>query len=350
MLTATRLGLSFLAVSSILLTGCSGLSPNGGGASSGDGGDIVAYVDDVAVTKAELDELASVGLKKLDQERYELYRRTLEQMAIAKKTAEEAEAKGMTVEEYQSSEVQTRLVPPTDAEVAEYYELNKDSAGGRSFEQLREPIREMLTEKKRQALQAQFTQRIRASIDYRMTMEPPRTEVELLPTEITRGPDEAPITIVEYADFECPYCRRSHPAVERILAEYGDKIRFAFRDYPLPNHNRAVPSSVAAHCAAEQDKYWDYHQHLMVMKGSLSDQNLMERAQENGLDMNAFQTCYQNNSYPDEIAESLEQGRKLGVSATPTFFINGRMVIGARPYDELKGIVEEELVMTGAGS
>lgn len=349
MRNSIRLGLSLLAISTILLTGCGDLAPaDGSGSATGDG-EIVAYVDEVGVTRAELDSLAKVGLAKLDQERYDLYRRTLEQMAISKRAAEEAEAKGMDVDQYRQSEVESKLIPPTDEEVAEYYEINKQTAGGRTFEQLREPIREMLTEKKKQALQAQFTDRIRTSVKYRMTMEPPRTEVTLLPTEPTRGPEGAPITIVEYADFECPYCRRSHPTVERILAEYGEQIRFTFRDYPLPSHNRAVPASAAAHCAAEQDKYWDFHQHLMVMKGNLSDQNLLERAQEVGLDMEEFQACYRNNSYPDEIAESLEQGRKLGVSATPTFFINGRMVVGSRPYDELKGIVEEELVMTGAG-
>ena len=161
--------------------------------------------------------------------------------------------------------------------------------------------------------------------------------------EPTRGPDSAPITMVEFSDFQCGYCKRAEATVERLLAEYGDKIHFVYRDYPLQFHKRAEPASIAARCAGDQGKYWEYHNNLMNIRGDLGDADLKKRAEGTQLDMAAFSACLESEAHQSTVRASFQDGASLGVSGTPTFFINGRRLVGARPYEDFKSVIEDEL-------
>jgi len=158
------------------------------------------------------------------------------------------------------------------------------------------------------------------------------------------GPQDAPITIVEFSDYECPYCQRWYDTVWlRLRQEYADQVRLVYRDLPLPNHPNAVPSAEAANCAGEQGKYWEYHDLLFGGELGLSPSAYQEYASQVGLDLDAFQTCVDERRYSAEVEADLADATQLGVSSTPTFFINGIPLVGAQPYEVFQQVIELEL-------
>lgn len=152
------------------------------------------------------------------------------------------------------------------------------------------------------------------------------------------------ITVVEYSEFQCPYCAKVLPDVKRILDEYKGKIRWIVRDFPLNFHDRARPAAVAAKCAAKQGKYWDMYYALFDNQRSLSDSDIKGYAKKIGLKQKDFDNCYAKSGDVEKlINKNYESGVALGVTGTPAFFINGRRLSGAMPYSEFKRIIDDEL-------
>ncbi len=158
------------------------------------------------------------------------------------------------------------------------------------------------------------------------------------------GPNDAPITIVEFSDYECPYCRRWHSETfARLMQAYPGKIRFVYRDFPLTSiHPDAQPAAEAADCAGEQGKYWEYSEKLFGGQ-SLGPQVYSQYASDLGLDTKAFEACVSSHRYEAEVTADLEWAANLGVRSTPTFFINGLPVVGAQPFDFFKQVIDKEL-------
>jgi protein-disulfide isomerase len=159
------------------------------------------------------------------------------------------------------------------------------------------------------------------------------------------GPANAPITIIEFSDYECPYCRKWYDDVfDRLMTEYPGKIRFVYRDFPLISmHPDAVPAAEAADCAGEQDDYWKYHDALFSMKYSLGSDAYLQYAADLGLDVDAFKRCVAEHRYADEVQADFNYATNLGINSTPTFFLNGIPIVGAQPYDIFKQVVDKEL-------
>jgi len=158
------------------------------------------------------------------------------------------------------------------------------------------------------------------------------------------GPANAPITIIEFSDYQCPYCRLWHQTVyDRLLASYPGKIRFVYRDYPLPGHPEALPAAEAAQCAGEQNDYFKYHDALFTQAHGLGTNAYDQYALELGLDVNAFSQCLSSGRTAAAINDEVTYATSLGVSSTPTFFINGITVVGAEPYETFQQIIDQEL-------
>lgn len=159
------------------------------------------------------------------------------------------------------------------------------------------------------------------------------------------GPDNAPITIVEFSDYQCPFCQRWHEDTFKALMEaYPNQIRFVYRDFPLYSiHPQAEPAAEAANCANAQGKFWEYHESLFSEKMDLGPQAYLTYASELGLDINAFEQCLEKNEFIAEITADFNDGSNLGVSSTPTFFINGIMIVGAQPLNIFQSIIDMEL-------
>lgn len=159
------------------------------------------------------------------------------------------------------------------------------------------------------------------------------------------GPQDAPITLIEFSDYECPYCSRWHEQVyTRLRQEYPDTVRIVFRDFPLTSiHPNAVPAAEAANCANEQDAFWDFHEKLFSGEYGLGEEAYMQYAEDLELDVEEFQSCLESGRYNDEVMADYQYAADLGVRSTPTFFLNGIPLVGAQPYEMFKEVIEKEL-------
>lgn len=308
---------------------------------------IVATVGGSHITMADLEAKASGGLLNLDQKRFELLSTTLNEMMRDSMLQHEADSRGMSVGELEAAEIDSKILNPTQDEVAQYYANNREKTANYSLDDVRNSIVKFLREQREQNLRQALYDSLRAKYSASRDLAPPRADVVVTAQDMTRGPSNAAITVVEYGDFQCPYCRRAHVIVDRVMVEYGNQVQFVFRDYPLENHSRAIPASKAAYCANEQELFWDYYDHLMLMTGDLSDRDLRGRAEQVGLNLDSFRECYTSARYEDLIAINTAHGASLGVKATPTFFINGRMLVGVKTFEEWKLILDEELELGG---
>lgn len=155
-----------------------------------------------------------------------------------------------------------------------------------------------------------------------------------------RGPENAAVTIVEYSDFQCPACGAAEPVIEQVLSTYPDKVRFIYKDMPLPFHSYAQKASEAAECAGQQDKYWEMHDLLFANQEDLTVSDLKMYASELGLDTEKFNSCLDSGATSGDVAADLEEGKKAGVDATPSFFVNGQKVVGAYPFSFWQSLIE----------
>jgi protein-disulfide isomerase len=160
---------------------------------------------------------------------------------------------------------------------------------------------------------------------------------------MTRGPAAAPVTIVEWSDYECPFCQRAQELLHRLHGEFPDTVRFVFKDFPLRSHPNALPAALAARCASAQDRFWEYHDLLFVGQPDLSRDHLIGYARRLGLDTPAFTACLDSARFRDAVLADQREGREAGVRATPTFFINQRKIEGALPLEEFRAAIRQAL-------
>lgn len=159
------------------------------------------------------------------------------------------------------------------------------------------------------------------------------------------GPEDAPVVIVEFSDFQCPYCTRFRDqTLDTLLDEYGDQIRFVYRDFPLTQmHQQALGAHIAAECAADQEMFWEMHDAIFDNQNQLDTESLRRYAEDLGLDMDTFNDCLEDEAHHDEVLADLTEGQSYGVRGTPSFFINGRPLVGAQPFENFQAIIDEEL-------
>ncbi len=164
-----------------------------------------------------------------------------------------------------------------------------------------------------------------------------------------KGPEDAKVTIVEFSEYQCPYCKKYvDDAYSQIMANYGDQVKYIFRDYPLPFHPHAQITAEAARCAGDQDKYWDFHDLVFANQAEWSilddsQETLIGYATQLGLNQADFTACLQQGKFTQQIKDDLALGKKVGVSGTPSFFVNGQMLVGAQPYSVFEALIKQGL-------
>jgi protein-disulfide isomerase len=255
----------------------------------------------------------------------------------------EALQRGISNEELLRQEVEARVPEPSDAEVEGFYARVRGQVGNQPLQLVRPQLVAFLRERATQARLSEFRRSLQAKENVKLLLEPPRFEVNVAKDAPSLGPAGAPVTIVEYTDFQCPYCRRGQETVDQVLERYKDKVRVVHRDYPLDNHPRARPAAQASYCAGEQGRFWEYRRSLLLQGGELADADLHNSARSLNLDAAAFRSCVLAGRHGDVIQKSLVEGQNLGVASTPTFFVNGRMLLGARSVEDFAAVIEEEL-------
>jgi protein-disulfide isomerase len=304
---------------------------------------VVAEVNGQTITRAELNERAASALTRLRQEEYDILSRTLDEMISERLVEAEAEARGVSTAELFEQEVNRKMTPPAAAYVAALYEQNLQRFEGEPREKALAQIEEVLRDRATAESQDRFAGTLREKAAVTVHLDPPRVAIQVPPGSLGKGPENAEVTIVEFSDYQCPFCHRAQEVVDQILEEYEGKVRFVHLDFPLGNHPGAIPAARASRCAAEQGKFWDYHRNLMIEKGSLDKADLEGRAATLGLDASKFSECIGSDRHDVDIRAELEYGTSVGVTGTPAYFINGRMVSGARPFPDFAAIIDAEL-------
>ncbi len=308
----------------------------------------VARVGDQVITASQLEDTwqqndASSRMRLLQQV-YETRRRALDVVIGDRLIEREAAARGITRAELLDIELPARTLPVTEEEIEMIYDRNRNAFGERTLDQMREEIRAAIGQQRPAQALFQFGRDLRAAAnDVSVSLEPPRQRIEVLADDPSRGPENAPLVLVEFSDFQCPYCQRATDTLRELLAEYEGQIRFVYKDYPLPNHAQAFKAAEAGNCAQEQGKFWELHDEMFGHQDALDVPSLKTYAAELGLDEAAFSACLDGGRYAAGVQRDLAIGQQYGVSSTPTVFVNGRMVMGALPYDAFNEIIQEEL-------
>jgi protein-disulfide isomerase len=314
-----------------------------GAPSAASGTDVVAEVNGAPILASELEQKAARRLARLRQEEYELRRQALDELIAERLVAAEAGRRGVSREMLQSREVDSKVPPLGTADVEAIYEQNKTRFGGMTRDQALTRIRQVMGGRAREERRVAWEKELRGSASVVVRLEAPRAVVPIPAGAPSTGPADAPVTVVEFTDYQCPYCHRAQGVVDQLLQRYSGRIRFVHLDFPLDGHPGATPAARAARCAGEQGKFWEYHRDLMTAPGTLDAADLERRAAALRLDRASFGACVASGRHDEAIEASLRQGDELGVTGTPAYFINGRMISGARPIESFTELIEDEL-------
>ncbi|MGE3958817.1 MAG: thioredoxin domain-containing protein [Vicinamibacterales bacterium] len=349
-MNALHLTRAVAAIGAMLLTACSSTNAEQGSAATKQPAqsEVVARVGDTPITLEEVDVRAlqepvtSFGSAKLVQALYMARRATIEEIVANKLLDEEARRRGIDRPTLVEREIAAKAPAPTEAEVTAWYQANPQRVNGATLDQVRAPIRNLLIEQRMDAARTTLIEALKEKTTISIMLEPPRFEVSAGGRPV-RGPASAPIELIEFSDFQCPFCLRAHPTVEQVLKTYGDKIKFVYRHYPLPNHPSARPAAEASACAEAQGKFWEYHDRLWANPSKLADADLKAHAVALGLDAARFNTCLDTHQQKAGVDKDMADGEAVGVTGTPAFFINGRAIEGAQPFESFKRVIDEEL-------
>ncbi len=308
----------------------------------------VAKIGAEVITAGELDKAVRAELADVEQKAYDIRKQGLDQLIAERLLGAKAKAAGLKVGEFLEKELASRVAEPSDEEIRAIYERAKAAKQvDEPLDRVKPQIAQFLKQQKGQVVLTQYLQQLRAESKVEVLLPaylPPKVEVSA--TGPSKGPDDAPITIVEFSDFQCPYCARAESTVKDLLEleKYKGKIRLVYRDYPLPNHTLAPKASEAAHCAGDQGKYWDMHAKLFAATPKLEVTDLKAYARELKLDEGRFDKCLDSGEKAALVREHAEAGEKARVKGTPAFFINDRLLSGAQPLEAFKPIIDAELV------
>ncbi len=320
--------------------------------STQDGGKatVVATVDGEPITLADVDSLVGDRLALMDyeyqQERHGLVESAVERSIRDRLLEKEATARGMTPGEFVALQTEGG-VEVTEEDVINFYRRNIGVFGGRRLEDVYGQIEEYLDDRAREQILEDMAVELGEAHEVKVLLEPVRVELDNEGSP-SYGPRNAPVTLTEFSDFECPYCSRFFETVNRLKEDYGDQLRIVYRQYPLDIHPNALVAAQASLCADEQGKFWEMHDLLFVEPDSLQAEALKEKAGRLGLDQAAFALCLDSGKNAERIERDIREGDRLGLNGTPFVFINGVQVPGgAAPYDVIAKMVDQELERGG---
>ncbi|MED5374740.1 MAG: thioredoxin domain-containing protein [Myxococcota bacterium] len=313
----------------------------------GDG--VVAQWNGGQVLYSDLLEYADGDLKQVEitylQNRYAVESGALRELALMKMMEAEAAKRNTDLDGLLKAEVEDKVSKPTDAEVEEFYPVIARQLRNAPLDQVRPQVEGYLLSKRQTERMEAYIAELEAAYGFQTQLpfpDMPRIEVSADDDPVLGDPN-APITIVEFADYQCGYCRKIYPTLVELSEEYEGKIKIVYRDYPLSGGAGGLEPSIAANCAGEQDKYWQMHDELM-RNTNYSMVGIEAYATKIGLDMDTFKTCMGETArHSQEIMKDFQDGQAAGVNGTPAFFINGVFLNGAQPKEQFVAVIEREL-------
>jgi predicted DsbA family dithiol-disulfide isomerase len=307
---------------------------------------VVATVDNLEITE---DDLKVAGeIVQLQKQEYEVKLRALENTVALKLLERAAAKKNLSLDDFLKQEVDSKIPEPAAAEVEGYYWGQKDKFHD-PFDKVRDQVAQALRRAKIQDGRQAFVQKLREQADIRVLLEPPRISIETGDAP-RRGSPSAPVAIVEYSDYQCPFCKQEEQVLQQLSAKYGPRLTLVYKDYPLSDlHPQAQAAAEAAHCAGDQGKYWSYHDALFAAP-VLSPEIFRKIASELQLNVEAFGTCTGTRKYKSRVEAGFVEAQQLGAKSTPSFFVNGIQLTGAQPITAFERLIDSEIESSRARS
>lgn len=304
---------------------------------------VLAVLDGENITEEQVMKLAfGKWLETINESKqYDIKKSALDDIIEQKLLEKAAKTKGESVEEL-VKQLQKNAVPANDVEARAYFEMQKKRFGGKAFDDVKGLIINQLSAQKKQVAVYDFIDSLKKKSQLKVNLVRPRVQVST-DDDPSIGTKGAPITIIEFSEFQCPYCKKARPAIDKVLSTYKGKVHYVFRDFPLSFHPQAKSSANAANCANEQGKYWEYSKFLWENQGKQNEELLFKIADDLKLNKDKFKKCVDDKKFFAEIDKDQLDGSEAGVSGTPAYFINGIFLSGAMPFEGFKKIIDEEL-------
>ena len=304
---------------------------------------VLATINGAQITSGDIEDSLRSLIFETQEQIYRLRRKELDLKINQTLLEQEGQKRKITSQALLEDEVTAKLKPVTEAEALAFYERNKDRIAG-DYPKLKDQIIEHLQRLSEQNAETAFAERLRgaASIETYLTApEPPVYEIAT-DDQPAQGSADAPVTIIEFTDYQCSSCAGLRPVMDRLLAEYQGKARLVARDFPLQKHPYAFKAAEAAEAAREQGKYWEYTTILFQNQGALGPDQLKEYARQSRLDLEKFDATLASGKFAEKVRRDYQDGVRIGIQATPTVFVNGRRV-SEPTYESLKATIEGAL-------
>lgn len=342
--SARRSGMPWLAILAIasLLSACERASASVQECSSGKNTTAIEYGDSARISVAEVDQSIAHQL-------FEIRSAAATERVLLELLKSEAARRGLSVDELLEAEVDAKITAPSDEALRAFYEEQKSSLQSRSepmpsFEEFKAQLSMMMERADGRARKEAFFDALISAARVRIDLDAlGRPKPRFSPGGPSRGPADAKITIVEYTDFESPFCAKAQPTVEQILREFPREVRFVFRQNPQPEHPNASLAAIAVLCADDQRRYWDYRKALFSGGSNLSTQKLIEYATQLGLDLTQFSRCLEGDEKKKIVQREIEEARENGLEGSPVFSVNGTRLSGAHPIETFRRLIRFEL-------
>jgi protein-disulfide isomerase len=307
----------------------------------------IARIGEQAIYEEDLLPIIGGQLMQIRNQEYELKTKALVTLVNRRLLEEEAKNEGVSTETFLEQKVDRDLPPPTASEIEAYYLAQKDRLN-RPLEEIKPQLEPALVQARRQQARQGYLDRLRQKAAVSILLSRPKVDITADPSRL-RGSPDAPVTIVEFSDFQCSYCQAAQKTLKELLDKYTGKVRLGFRDFPLKQiHPQAQQAAEASRCAGEHGKFWEYHDLLYANQAKLDFSGLTEDARAAGLDVQAFSLCLASGKFKAPIESDLQAGTISGVSGTPAFYINGVPLSGVQPASAFEKIIESELAKSVA--
>jgi len=307
--------------------------------------DVVVEVGGHKFTMAEVEQKEASRLLQARSQYFNSQKSALNIFIDEQLLEQKANAEHLTVDQLIQRDIASKIIDPTEDQLKVYYEgLGTEQP----YETIRPQILSHIHELRLAKARTEYLKNLKAQSNIVVSLFPPGAEMSVDGAPIL-GSKNAPVTLVEYADYECPYCQDVYPAIKKLETDFAGKLSVVFKDCPLPMHSHAKKAAEAAICAGSQGKFWEYHNVLFESAGKLDITQLKADAKTIGLNSSEFDKCLDSGASADKVQKALGEAQELGLTGTPSFFINGHFYSGAMKYDALREVVEQELAAAGRG-
>jgi protein-disulfide isomerase len=312
-----------------------------------DRAEIVAVAAGTKITREELERPLTSKIYDLQLNIFRLKRQRLDQIISERVLQKEADGRGISMQRLIDDSILAGGVDVSEEEVTHYYQQNRNRLASwrGTDEALRTRIRSYLKAQKSSQKIMDYSLSLYSKYGVTLYLREPERPLAMVSTEGDEmwGPTDAPVTVVEFSDYLCPVCRQAHDTVKKIREMYSGQLKWFFKDYPLERHEGAELAAEAARCAGEQNRFWEYQDLLYGSKEKVTPDRLQTYAEQLGLAGDRFRQCLESRKFKDKVEKDIEESKKAGVDRTPTFVINGRLVIGIPSLENFKEVIDQEI-------